>query len=316
MELSVSSPPPTAKYYALYNDYTTVNPKKKMSPAQEMAAYLGGSAIQTVGDNPVTAFRQYVQQFAKDTTGKTVSPREARIAAVHVFKTNPIGASLSGLGPRMVGVGFKRIPKFGFFLGYSFLTGEDEPSYTAATFASIFSAYAINPIRVIEKQQRAFMRETGKAKPTMEILAESSRQRFLPLQNGVTVLMLHSWASAVTGLVGQPQIKKYVHSKLGDSGVLGNFGCNLFASAAVAPIYVTITNPLSRLEVIMQTTKFGEPKKGLLAASREIAMDWKSFGLRGIFRGQGIGMAKAVMSLTLFHLGREWCTGGFQQYND
>ena len=28
-------------------------------------AYLGGSAIQTVGDNPVTAYRQLVQQYAR-----------------------------------------------------------------------------------------------------------------------------------------------------------------------------------------------------------------------------------------------------------
>ena len=28
-------------------------------------AYLGGSATQTVGDNPVTAYRQLVQQYAR-----------------------------------------------------------------------------------------------------------------------------------------------------------------------------------------------------------------------------------------------------------
>ena len=35
-------------------DYYEVR-KNGVSPAQNMAAYLGGSAIQTVGDNPGTA---------------------------------------------------------------------------------------------------------------------------------------------------------------------------------------------------------------------------------------------------------------------
>ena len=35
-----------------------------------MMAYLGGSALQTVGDNPVTAYRQLVQQYAKDLKGE------------------------------------------------------------------------------------------------------------------------------------------------------------------------------------------------------------------------------------------------------
>ena len=37
--------------------------KNGLSPFQNMCAYLGGSAIQTVGDNPVTAYRQLVQQY-------------------------------------------------------------------------------------------------------------------------------------------------------------------------------------------------------------------------------------------------------------
>ena len=52
-------------------DYYEVR-KNGISPAQNMAAYLGGSAIQTVGDNPVTAYRQLVQQFAKGLDGSAV----------------------------------------------------------------------------------------------------------------------------------------------------------------------------------------------------------------------------------------------------
>ena len=41
--------------------YHKVNQKNGLSPFQNMCAYLGGSAIQTVGDNPVTAYRQLVR---------------------------------------------------------------------------------------------------------------------------------------------------------------------------------------------------------------------------------------------------------------
>ena len=68
-----------------------------VSPFQNMLAYLGGSAIQTVGDNPVTAYRQFVQQYSKDLAGQTVSPVVARQQANAVFMKSPISASLSGL---------------------------------------------------------------------------------------------------------------------------------------------------------------------------------------------------------------------------
>jgi hypothetical protein len=74
-------------------------------------AYLGGSAFQTVCDNPVTAYRQLVQQYAKGPDGKPVDPKIATAEATAVFKAAPISASLSGLGPRLVGVGIKRVPK-------------------------------------------------------------------------------------------------------------------------------------------------------------------------------------------------------------
>ena len=41
--------------------YHKVNQKNGLSPFQNMCAYLGGSAIQTLGDNPVTAYRQLVR---------------------------------------------------------------------------------------------------------------------------------------------------------------------------------------------------------------------------------------------------------------
>ena len=58
-------------------DYYEVR-KNGISPAQNMAAYLGGSAIQTVGDNPVTAYRQLVQQYAKGLDGSVLSPETSQ----------------------------------------------------------------------------------------------------------------------------------------------------------------------------------------------------------------------------------------------
>ena len=65
--------------------------------------------------------------------------------------------------------------------------------------------------------------------------------------------MGHSLASATLGLVGQPRLQKYVQQELGTKSNLGGSATNLVASSIVSPIYVVVTNPLSRLEVIMQT---------------------------------------------------------------
>jgi len=287
-----------------------------LSQFQTMAAYLGGSAIQTVVDNPVTAYRQLVQQYAKDLEGKVVDPKIASQEAKAIFKSNPVGASLSGLGPRLIGVGFKRVPKFGILLGISFFIGEDgEVGMVAATGASILSAPFINPIRMIEKQQRAYFKQSGVEKPILDILRESAAQNFKPLFRGTIPLMGHSMASALLGLVGQPKLQKYIKEEVGSKTHLSGFFTGLIASAAVSPIYVVVTNPLSRLEVIMQTSKIDGKPIGVTEALKEMATDSKKFGLRGLFRGQGIGIAKAVLSLTMFHQGRIWLTDLTKDYN-
>jgi hypothetical protein len=125
-----------------------------LSSFQNFSCYLGGSAIQTVGDNPVTAYRQLVQQYAKAASGEINSPAIASVEAKAAFKANPLAACLSGLWPRLIGVLFKRIPKFGVLLTYTAITGDGgEPGFAAATAASILSAPFINPVRMIEKQQ-------------------------------------------------------------------------------------------------------------------------------------------------------------------
>ena len=95
------------------SSYYKINEKSGISPFQNTCAYLGGSMIQTVADNPVTAYRQLVQQYAKNSLGETVSPKEAVKEANKVFMKSPLNSSLSGLTPRLIGVLLKRIPKFG-----------------------------------------------------------------------------------------------------------------------------------------------------------------------------------------------------------
>jgi len=291
--------------------------KNGITPFETMTAYLGGSAFQTVVDNPVTAYRQLVQQYAKDLKGVTVDPKIARMEANAVFRKTPISASLSGLGPRLIGVGFKRIPKFGFLLLISYAMGEGgEVGMVAATGASIFSAPFINPIRMIEKQQRAFFKQTGAQKPILEILRESQAKNFRPLFRGTIPLMGHSLASATTGLVGQPELQKWIQRELGSRSQLSTFWTGLVSSACVSPIYIAMTNPLSRLEVIMQTSSIQGKRITLGEAVKEVIHDSKKFGLRGIFRGQGIGIAKAIVSLTMFHQGRIFLTETFKARNE
>lgn len=291
--------------------------KNGVSPFQNMCAYLGGSAFQTVGDNPVTAYRQLVQQYAKDLSGKAVDPKIARQEVNAVFKANPVMASLSGLWPRLIGVLFKRVPKFGFLLGYTAFTGDNgDPGFAAATAASILSAPFINPIRMIEKQQRAFLKQTGAEKALVEILKESAEKNFAPLFRGTIPLMGHSLASATLGLVGQPRLQKWVQNQVGAHSNLGGSATNLIASALVSPVYVVVTNPLSRLEVIMQTNSIKGNSISVGSAIKEIAVDMKEFGLRGIFRGQGIGIAKAIVSLSLFHEGRMFLARKFKESNE
>jgi len=296
-------------------DYFKVG-KTGISEFQTMVAYLGGSAFQTIADNPITAYRQLVQQYAKDLNGKVVDPKIAVSEARAVFVKSPISASLSGVLPRLIGVGSKRVPKFGLLLGISFFGGDAEnPGMVAATGASILSAPVINPIRMIEKQQRAFFKQTGRSKPIMEILRESAAKNFRPLFRGTVPLMGHSLASATLGLVGQPRLQKYVNNELGKSG-MSRAVSSLIASAIVSPIYVLLTNPLSRLEVIMQTADISGKHITLPQACQEMVLDSKTFGLRGAFRGQGIGIAKAIVSLSLFHEGRIFLIGFFKRYNE
>ena len=70
----------------------------------------------------------------------------------------------------------------GFLTASSFCSGD--PGFAAATAASILSAPFINPVRMIEKQQRAFLKQTGAEKPLMDIFREAAAKNFAPLFRG------------------------------------------------------------------------------------------------------------------------------------
>jgi len=122
-------------------------------------------------------------------------------------------------------------------------------------------------------------------------------------------------ASALLGLVGQPKLQKWVQKEVGTKTNMGNAAANLIASSIVSPIYVLVTNPLSRLEVIMQTNSIKGNSISVFEAIGEVGRDMAKFGLSGVFRGQGIGIAKAIVSLSLFHEGRLFLTRQTKQYN-
>ena len=282
---------------------------KELTKMQSFLTYIGGSTIQTVLDNPITSYRQLIQQYAKDTHGNMVDPKLARQETNKVFIKSPIAVSVSGLGPRLFGISVKSIPKFSFFWGITALTGAKEPGMIAAIGASIFSSCCINPIRMIEKQQRVALKNTGKIKPVIEILQETRMYDYKPLFRGIIPLMGHSIASATTGLIGQPKLQKYIQMKMSSPNEYSFFSfskstINIIASALVSPIYVFMTNPLARLEVIMQTNPINAKNIKLIDALKELKTDSQKFGLRGMFRGQGVGIGKAIVSLSLFHEGR------------
>ena len=150
----------------------------------------------------------------------------------------------------------------------------------------------------------------------MEIFREAAAKNFMPLFRGTVPLMGHSLASAVLGLVGQPRLQKWVQKEVGASGMFGQSATNLISSAIVSPIYVVVTNPLSRLEVIMQTNSIKGGSISTFEAIREVGADMAKFGLSGVFRGQGVGIFKAIISLTLFHEGRMFIARKFKERNE
>lgn len=302
-------------FYILNNDYFKIQ-KNGISLYQNTISYLGASIIQITFDNPLSAYRQFLQQYTKDSKGNLIQPKIAIRKTNEIFYKYPFSSSFSGLKPRIFGTFFKSLPKFSFIIIISYIFGDvQEIEFLPATLASILSAPFINPVRMIEKQQRSSLKEKGIQTPIFQILKESSKQNFKPLLRGTTPLMLHSIVSSTTGLVGQPKLKKYIEEKINNNTNTSSITTGLISTCMISPIYVILTNPLSRLEVIMQTSSINKKKINFINATQIIINDTKKFGLKGLFRGQGIGIAKAIFSLTVFHESRIFFQNNFKNNN-
>mgnify|MGYP007000228682 len=86
-------------------------------------------------------------------------------------------------------------------------------------------------------------------------------------------LMGHSLASALLGLVGQPKLQKYIQYQIGEKTSFNRTTTNLISSSIISPIYVVVTNPLSRLEVIMQTNSIKGKSISVSQALKELSKD-------------------------------------------
>ena len=172
---------------------------------------------------------------------------------------------------------------------------------SSALIASILSVPFINPLRFIEKQERV-LNPDGKYQNMISILRASAKQNFKPLFRGSMPLVGHSFASASLGLVGQPVMQKKIELYFTDK--IGKLSAITLASAIVSPFYILITNPISRIEVIMKTAPINGTSKTLLTAFTDVMKDYRIFGINGFFRGQMVGVIKATVSLSSFHIGK------------
>jgi hypothetical protein len=129
----------------------------------------------------------------------------------------------------------------------------------------------------------------------------------LPISNILPIISQHNTPT-------HQRLQKWVHEQVKGT-VGGGSVANLIASSIVSPIYVVVTNPLSRLEVIMQTSSIAGKRIGVMEAIGEMAKDMTQFGVKGIFRGQGIGIFKAIISLSLFHEGRMFLGRETKEWN-
>ena len=84
--------------------------------------------------------------------------------------------------------------------------------------------------------------------------------------------MGHSIVSGALGLVGQPRLQKHIQKQVGDSlpPTASRHTAGLIASAIVSPIYVVTTNPLGRLEVIMQTSSIDNGSTGRITVRQAV----------------------------------------------
>lgn len=258
------------------------------------------SMIQAIADNPFTSYRQLLQQYIQNKKGQYYNINKTKNIVRNIFLNNPINIAFSGLKTRLIGNFIKRVPKFGLILCYN---GNDKIiRLDSILFSAIFASPFVNPIRFIEKQQRLNFHKSNNEINSKIILNNCKKYYYLPLFRGITPLITHTFISTSLGIFYQNKIQQkiynYNHFK---NNNINRFYSNLTSSLIISPIYIFLTNPIERIETIIQIKDINKPKYSLINAIKEYKNDIKMNGYKGFFRGNGTGIAKAVISLTVFH---------------
>ena len=138
---------------------------------QNIISYSLAGITQIIIDNPLSSYRQMLQQYSKDSKGNLIDPKITTKKTNLFFCKYPFNSITSGLKPRIIGNFYKNVPKISFIFLFSHLFEElgDSPGIISATLASILSAPIINPMRMIEKQQRNSLKQNGTQKKMMSI---------------------------------------------------------------------------------------------------------------------------------------------------
>ena len=76
-------------FYILNNDYFKIQ-KNGISLYQNTLSYLGASIIQITLDNPLSAYRQFLQQYTKDSKGNWIQPKIAIKKTNEIFYKYPL----------------------------------------------------------------------------------------------------------------------------------------------------------------------------------------------------------------------------------
>jgi hypothetical protein len=277
--------------FTFTSDYFKID-RDQISGFQTLICYLGASSFTTLLNNPLTVYRQIIQQSSSD-------PIVANSTAKKLFTKSPLYVGLSGLSPRLFGLIVKKLPIYGTLSSLLYFRNEQEKvSFFTSIYFGIIGSIIINPLRFIEKQQRSLFLLNGKKVSIRDIYIQCKFQNFIPLYRGLLPHCAHSLLSSIFGIYLQPVLQKYFANNFQNQY---RFQSNFLSSCCVSPIYVIVSNPFIRIETIMQTSCVKSPKTSFVKAIEYLNNDYKQFGIKALFRGQGIGIVKAIFTLSIFH---------------
>lgn len=272
--------------------------KDGISNFQIMCCYMASASVTVFMDNPFSVYRQLTQQSILD-------PQMTKGEVKKTFSKSPLTVAFSGISPRLLGIFLKKVPVFGLLSGITYLRNEKESvSFVSVMYSSFLSAIIINPVRFIEKQQRSCLLKDGTKKSISSIFKDSSNQKFKPFYRGLLPHISHSMISGCLALSGQSKLQKIISRKIRTKSFLSEMTSNLLSSCLISPIYVILTNPITRIETIIQTAPIKKSAPSLKDCIVTIKQDYSKYGFHALFRGQGVGIIRAIVHLTIFHQAR------------